>query len=100
MHFLFAILISYISDCYLFLLKGSTEEQIKQELQAVAEGVAASVLQSSPPSNHDLSGPGRSESPSTIQQNSEVQSIDRGVLNVDKFDVSNSPSLVSLNPFC
>ncbi|KAI5674456.1 hypothetical protein M9H77_14820 [Catharanthus roseus] len=66
--------------------KGSTEEQIKQELQAVAEGVAASVLQSSPPSNHDLSGPGRSESPSTIQQNSEVQSIDRGVLNVDKFD--------------
>ncbi|KAK9947425.1 hypothetical protein M0R45_003051 [Rubus argutus] len=34
--------------------KGSTEEQIKQELQAVAEGVAASVFQSSSPSNPDI----------------------------------------------
>lgn len=34
-----------------FFYKGSAEELIKQELQAVAEGVAASVLHSSTPSN-------------------------------------------------
>lgn len=33
---------------------GSAEDKIKQELQAVAEGVAASVLHSSTPSNPDL----------------------------------------------
>jgi len=36
-----------------FSLKGSEEEHIKQELQNVAEGVAASVLQSSTPSYHE-----------------------------------------------
>lgn len=65
---------------------GSVEDQIKQELQAVAEGVAASVLQSSLPSNADSSGHGRNESPSMNQQISEVQNIDRGMQNVDKFD--------------
>lgn len=35
-------------------LKGSAEEQIKQDLQAVAEGVAASVLRSATSSNPDL----------------------------------------------
>ncbi|XVE98476.1 hypothetical protein REPUB_Repub03eG0109700 [Reevesia pubescens] len=34
--------------------KGSAEELIKKELQAVAEGVAASVFQSSTPSNPDI----------------------------------------------
>lgn len=64
--------------------KGSAEELIKQELQAVAEGVAASVLQSSLPSNSDLSGHGRSESPSTNIENNEVNNVDKGgVLNVD-----------------
>ncbi|PWA94538.1 Phox/Bem1p [Artemisia annua] len=41
--------------------KGSAEELIKQELQAVAEGVAASVLHSSTPSNPDSIRRGRSE---------------------------------------
>ncbi|XP_043721331.1 uncharacterized protein LOC122668846 [Telopea speciosissima] len=44
-------------------LKGTVEEQIKQDLQAVAEGVAASVLQSSTHSNPD----------SSIQENNKVQ---------------------------
>ncbi|XP_027126629.1 RAF-like serine/threonine-protein kinase PRAF isoform X1 [Coffea arabica] len=67
--------------------KGSAEELIKQELQAVAEGVAASVLQSSLPSNPDLSGHGRSESPSTSVETDEVNNIDKGgVLNVDKIE--------------
>lgn len=35
--------------------KGSSEERIKQQLQATAEGVAASVLHSSVPSNVDFS---------------------------------------------
>ncbi|KAI4344231.1 hypothetical protein L6164_011481 [Bauhinia variegata] len=38
----------------LILENGSTEDQIKRELKVVAEGVAASVLQSSTPSNPDL----------------------------------------------
>ncbi|GMI65672.1 hypothetical protein like AT3G46920 [Hibiscus trionum] len=38
-----------------FTAKGSAEELIKKELQAVAEGVAASVFQSSIPSNRDIS---------------------------------------------
>ncbi|XP_043701330.1 uncharacterized protein LOC122651841 isoform X2 [Telopea speciosissima] len=44
-------------------VKGAAEEQIKQDLQAVAEGVAASVLQSSLPSNPD----------SPIHENNELQ---------------------------
>lgn len=39
---------------FFVVIVGSTEEQIKQELQAVAEGVAASVFQSSSPSNPDI----------------------------------------------
>ncbi|XP_042482087.1 uncharacterized protein LOC122062514 [Macadamia integrifolia] len=52
-----------LSSENLRLLKGTVEEQIKQDLQAVAEGVAASVLQSSTHSNPDLS----------IQENNKVQ---------------------------
>lgn len=63
---------------------------IKQELQAVAEGVAASVLQSSTPSNADLSSHGRSESPSSSQQNVEFESINAGKDPKDKFEVLNS----------
>ncbi|KAL3629636.1 hypothetical protein CASFOL_026858 [Castilleja foliolosa] len=48
--------------------RGSAEELIKQELQAVAEGVAASVLHSSVLSNPDVS-----VSPSITQQNGEVE---------------------------
>ncbi|KAL3532237.1 hypothetical protein ACH5RR_005758 [Cinchona calisaya] len=67
--------------------KCSAEELIKQEqLQAVAEGVAASVLQTSPSSNPDLSGPGRSKSPSASLQNIDVHNNDKGVLHVDKIE--------------
>lgn len=52
--------------------------------------MAASVLQSSSPSNADSSGRGRNESPMN-QQISEVQNIDRGMQNVDKYDVSKLP---------
>ncbi|KAL0013627.1 hypothetical protein SO802_000696 [Lithocarpus litseifolius] len=41
--------------------KGSAEEQIKQDLQAVAEGVAASVLHSATSSNPDLHDRNESE---------------------------------------
>lgn len=61
---------------------GSVEDQIKQELQAVAEGVAASVLQSSSPSNADSSGHGRNDSP----MNQQISEVDRGMQNVDKYD--------------
>lgn len=37
-----------------FTANGSAEELIKKELQAVAEGVAASVFQSSTPSTPDI----------------------------------------------
>lgn len=63
---------------------------IKRELQAVAEGVAASVLQSSTPSNADLSIHGRSESPSSTQWNAEFESADAGKDTKDKFEVLNS----------
>lgn len=66
--------------------KGSEEEMIKQELQAVAEGVAASVLHSSTPSNADLSSHGRSESPSSSQRNAEFESTNAGKDPKDKFE--------------
>lgn len=44
----------YIIIVIWFLNEGSEEDHIKQELQAVAEGVAACVLHSSTPSNPDL----------------------------------------------
>lgn len=59
----------YISvDDLSFVVKGSAEEQIKQELQAVAEGVAASVLQSSIPPMPTFSGRERNESSSEPNQ--------------------------------
>ncbi|PHU11239.1 hypothetical protein BC332_18169 [Capsicum chinense] len=66
--------------------KGSEEEMIKQELQAVAEGVAASVLHSSTPSNADPSTHGRSESPSSSQRNAEFENINAGKDPKDKFE--------------
>ncbi|KAI3771784.1 hypothetical protein L6452_02952 [Arctium lappa] len=52
---------------------GSAEELIKQELQAVAEGVAASVLHSSTPSNPDSNRHGRSEHALEANQSGEAQ---------------------------
>ncbi|KAH6819186.1 kinase superfamily with octicosapeptide/Phox/Bem1p domain-containing protein [Perilla frutescens var. frutescens] len=61
--------------------KGSAEEQIKRELQAVAEGVAASVFHSSVPSNPDVSVYPRNDSPPISQQgqpaNVETQQRDK-----------------------
>lgn len=82
--------------CSFLHVKGSAEELIKEELQAVAEGVAASVLQPSLPSNPDLSRLGRSESPSASLQNNVVHNNDNGVLNVDKFEVCDSFLSLSL----
>lgn len=73
--------------CSFLSVKGSADELIKQELQVVAEGVAASVLKTSLPSNPDLSGHGGSKSPSVIIQTNEVHNMDKGVLNIDKFEV-------------
>lgn len=56
---------------------GSAEEQIKRELQAVAEGVAASVFQSSVSSN----------SPPISQQNHDAQPSIVETQQRDKFDV-------------
>ncbi|KAL0334050.1 UNVERIFIED_CONTAM: Serine/threonine-protein kinase CTR1 [Sesamum angustifolium] len=66
--------------------KGSAEEQIKQELQAVAEGVAASVLHSSVPSNPDLSPYATSASSPTTQHNGDVQPASVEIQNRDKFE--------------
>ncbi|CAA2952897.1 serinethreonine- kinase ctr1 [Olea europaea subsp. europaea] len=65
--------------------KGSAEDLIKQELQAVAEGVAASVLHSSVPSNPDLSD-ARSEFPSTSLQNGEVQNTNTEMEHGKKYE--------------
>ncbi|KAF8400568.1 hypothetical protein HHK36_013867 [Tetracentron sinense] len=53
--------------------KGSAEEHIKQELQAVAEGVAASILQSSMPANPDFFSHEINEYVSEANQDREVQ---------------------------
>ncbi|GFS35757.1 kinase superfamily with octicosapeptide/Phox/Bem1p domain-containing protein [Actinidia rufa] len=55
--------------------QGSAEELIKQELQAVAEGVAASVLQPSVPSNPDIMHE-RSETLSEAEKDIEAQNTD------------------------
>lgn len=57
---------------------GSAEELIKQELQAVAEGVAASVLQSSTPSNPDSNRRGSGETQTSnvdVQPGVEVEDL-------------------------
>nr|XP_017190695.2 uncharacterized protein LOC103447271 isoform X1 [Malus domestica] len=59
--------------------KGSAEEQIKQELQAVAEGVAACVFQSSTPSDSYLHD--KNESAYATNRNEEVQNNAAGMQN-------------------
>lgn len=75
---------------FLLAHKGSAEERIKQELQDVAEGVAASVLHSSVPSNPDLSVYARSASPPITQQNGDVQPANVEIQERDKFEVCDS----------
>ncbi|XP_019181783.1 PREDICTED: uncharacterized protein LOC109176835 isoform X2 [Ipomoea nil] len=66
--------------------KSSEEEMIKQELQAVAEEVATSVLQSPVPSNPDFPIFGGSKYGSLSEHNSEVQSSDGETLDRNKFE--------------
>lgn len=68
--------------------KGSAEEQIKRELQAVAEGVVASVFNSFVASNPDQSTHPRSASPPIPQQNRDGQPDNVETQQQDKFDVS------------
>lgn len=65
---------------------GSAEEQIKRELQAVAEGVAASVFHSVS-SNADRSLHSRSDSPPISQQNPDAQPSIVETQQRDKFNV-------------
>ncbi|KAL2465588.1 Protein kinase superfamily protein with octicosapeptide/Phox/Bem1p domain [Abeliophyllum distichum] len=75
------------------------EEMSKQDLQAVAEGVAASVLHSFVPSNPDLSVHARIEFPSTHEKG-EVQSTSTEMQHRDNFEVFNSLSSFSYKYFC
>lgn len=62
---------------FVFPVKGSAEEQIKQELQAVAEGVAASVFQPSTSANPDLRD--KNESSNGSKQDGDVENSDAAV---------------------
>ncbi|XP_073018274.1 uncharacterized protein [Primulina eburnea] len=66
--------------------KVESDELIKQELQAVAEGVVASVLHSPVPSNPDLSPNAWSDSSPMTQQNGEVQPPTVEMQHSDKFE--------------
>nr|GMD27545.1 Serine/threonine-protein kinase CTR1 [Ipomoea batatas] len=66
--------------------KGSAEEMIKQEIQAVAEGVATSVLHSSMSSDRNLPIHGRSEPASTGERNGEDQIVQGERQYKDKFE--------------
>lgn len=71
--------------CYFFFSIGSAEEQIKQELQAVAEGVAACVFQSSLPSNPELHD--KDESAFESNREEEAQNNTAGMPNRAKVEV-------------
>lgn len=64
---------NYISSEHFPSSKGSAEDLIKQELQNVAEGVAASVLQPGLSSNPDLTGHKGNESAHEAYQEKDVQ---------------------------
>lgn len=77
-----------LTSCLVFCyFEGSAEEMIKQELQAVAEDVAASVLQSSVPSTQDLPVFGGSKYAPISEHNSEVQSFGGESLDRNKIEV-------------
>lgn len=67
--------------------KCSAEELVKQELQSVAEGVAASVFQS--PSNSESSAHEKMESSYKSNQGGEVQSSDVELQHKAKLEVHN-----------
>lgn len=75
--------------CFLYHFKGSAEELIKQELQAVAEGVAASVFQSATNSNPDLVVHEKDESAYESNQEREAQDSDIEMKHKAKVEVLN-----------
>ncbi|KAL8497753.1 hypothetical protein ACS0TY_021185 [Phlomoides rotata] len=78
--------------------KGSAEERVKQELQAVAEGVAASVLHSSVPSNPDLSVyAARSASPPMTQENGDIPPANADIQQNDRFEDMKTNYSVKIN---
>ena len=79
-----------------FTAKGSAEEFIKKELQAVAEGVAASVFQSSTPSNPDIPAEVNA-SGYEGNQDTDVSTSDIEMQHKAKFEVCNLRSLHSLS---
>ncbi|KAG6421171.1 hypothetical protein SASPL_117720 [Salvia splendens] len=66
--------------------KDSAEEQIKRELQAVAEGVAASVFHSSVQSNPESLVHPKSDSPPISQHNCDGQPANVETEQIDKLD--------------
>ena len=70
---------------FCFFVVGSAEEQIKQELQAVAEGVAACVFQSSTPSDSYLHD--KNESAYESNRDEEVQNNAAGMQNRSESEV-------------
>lgn len=66
-------LTNYVNSEHFPSSKGSAEDLIKQDLQNVAEGVAASVLQSALPSNPDLTVYEGNESTDEAYQDKDVQ---------------------------
>lgn len=71
----------------------SAEEQIKRELQAVAEGVAASVFHSSVQSNPDSLVHPKSDSPPISQHNRDGQPANVETEHTDKLDVCDPSQL-------
>lgn len=74
-----------------YCLKGSAEELIKQELQAIAEGVAASVFQSATHSNPESSAQGIDESGYGSNHEREIQDSDVERQHKAKLEVLNLP---------
>ncbi|XP_073136710.1 uncharacterized protein [Henckelia pumila] len=73
------------------------DELVKQELQAVAEGVVASVLHSSVPSNPNLSPNAWTDSSPMTQQNGEVQPPYAEMQHRDKFEEIKAKSPEKIN---
>ena len=79
---------------FIIARKDSAEEQIKRELQAVAEGVAASVFHSSVQSNPESLVHPKSDSPPISQHNRDGQPANNvETEQIDKLDVCDPSQL-------
>lgn len=75
--------------CFVHHFKGSAEDLIKKELQAVAEGVAASVFQSAANSNPKSMTREKEESDYESNQEREAQDNDIEMMHKAKLEVLN-----------